>query len=144
MKQPIGKVTTARTTAQGVADTEAFIAYLDARSDVEGDKTGTVDFCMWGGMVIVAAGTWPDRFAALVSFHGGNLATEAADSPHVYSPKLKADLYIAAAENDATYPLVMAEKLIHALEDSQVSYRAETYPAPHGCRAQGPSVARSG
>ena len=91
MKQPIGKVTTARTTAQGVADTEAFIAYLDARSDVEGDKTGTVDFCMWGGMVIVAAGTWPDRFAALVSFHGGNLATEAADSPHVYSPKLKAD-----------------------------------------------------
>lgn len=99
----LGPLFVTTSNAKAVADTEAFIAYLDARSDVAGDKIGAVGFCMGGGMAIAAAGTWPDRFAAVVSFHDGNLATEAADSPHGYAPKSKADPYIAAAENDATY-----------------------------------------
>ena len=132
----LGPLFVTTSNAKAVADTEAFIAYLDARSDVAGDKIGAVGFCMGGGMAIAAAGTWPDRFAAVVSFHDGNLATEAADSPHGYAPKSKADPYIAAAENDATYPPAMAEKIMHTLEDAQVSYRAETYPTPHGCRAR--------
>ena len=118
--------------AKAAEDTEAILAYLDTRSDVESDKVGAVGFCMGGGMAIAAAGTYPARFAGVASFHGGNLATDAPDSPHSYALKLKAELYIAAAENDATYPAAMAEQFEHALNDAQVVYRAETYPAPHG------------
>lgn len=118
--------------AKAAEDTEAFLAYLDTRADVERCKMGAIGFCMGGGMAIAAAGTWPDRFAAVASFHGGNLATDAFDSPHSFAPKLEAELYIAAAQNDATYPPAMAERFERALGDAQVSYRTETYPAPHG------------
>ena len=113
-------------------DTEAFLGYLDTRSDVAGDKVGAVGFCMGGGMAIAAAGTWPDRFAAVVSFHGGNLASDAPGSPHTYAPKLQAELYIAAAENDGSYPPAMAAQFERALDEAHVRYRAETYPAAHG------------
>jgi len=113
-------------------DTEAFLAYLDTRSDVAGRKVGAVGFCMGGGMALAAAGTYPDRFAAVASFHGGNLATDAPTSPHLFAPKFEAELYIAAAENDRSYPPEMAEKFETALAQSGVRYRAETYPAAHG------------
>jgi carboxymethylenebutenolidase len=128
----LGPLYVTTSNAKAAEDTEAFLAYLDTRSDVQGEKMGAVGFCMGGGMAIAAAGTWPDRFAAVASFHGGNLATEASDSPHGFAPRLKAELYIAVAENDATYPPTMAEKFEHALRDANVTHRAETYPAPHG------------
>lgn len=118
--------------AKAAEDTEAFLAYLDARPDVRGDKVGAVGFCMGGGMAIAAAGTWPDRFAAVASFHGGNLATDAPDSPHTYAPRLRAELYIAAAENDGSYPPEMAERFETALGAARVRFRAETYAAAHG------------
>jgi carboxymethylenebutenolidase len=113
-------------------DTESFLAYLDTRSDVAGHKVGAVGFCMGGGMALAAAGTYPDRFAAVASFHGGNLATDAPTSPHLFAPKFEAELYIAAAENDRSYPPEMAEKFETALSQSGVRYRAEIYPAAHG------------
>ena len=72
-------------------DTEALLAYLDTRNDVAGRKVGAVGFCMGRGMALVAAGTYPDRFAAATSFHGGNLATDAPTSPHLLAPKLEAE-----------------------------------------------------
>ena len=113
-------------------DTEAFLGYLDTRGDIAGSKLGAVGFCMGGGMALAAAGTYPDRFAAVASFHGGNLATDAATSPHRLAPKLKAEIYVAAAENDGSYPPQMAERFETALTQAGVRYRAETYPAAHG------------
>ena len=113
-------------------DTEAYLAYLDARDDVAGRKLGAVGFCMGGGMAITAAGTWPDRFAAVASFHGGNLATDAPTSPHLLTPKIKAEMYIAAAENDASYQPAMAERFEKALAEAGMRHTAETYPAAHG------------
>lgn len=118
--------------AKAAEDTDAFLAYLDGRPDIQGDRVGAVGFCMGGGMAIAAAASRPDRFAAVASFHGGNLATDAPDSPHSYAPRLKAELYIAAAEKDGSYPPAMAEQFESALDEAHVRYRAETYPAPHG------------
>src|SRR3546814_785294 len=61
-------------------DTAGFLAYLDTRTDVAGDKVGAVGFCMGGGMAITSAATHSDHFAAVASFHGGDLA-----SPHISS-----------------------------------------------------------
>lgn len=113
-------------------DTGALLAYLDTRTDVAGKRVGAVGFCMGGGMAIAAAGTWPDRFVAVASFHGGRLATEDPASPHLFAPALKAELYIAAAQDDSSYPPDMAQRFEAALDEAGVRYRAETYPAAHG------------
>jgi carboxymethylenebutenolidase len=117
---------------KAAADTQAFLAYLDTRGDVAGSKVGAVGFCMGGGMALAAAGTWPDRFAAVASFHGGNLATDAPTSPHLFAPKLKAEIYIAAAEKDGSYPPDMARRFEQALDQNDVRFTTETYPAAHG------------
>ena len=113
-------------------DTDALLAYLDTRDDVAGRRVGAVGFCMGGGMALAAAGTYPERFAAVASFHGGNLATDAPTSPHLFAPKLKAEVYVASAENDGSYPPAMAERLETSLTQAGVRYSAETYPAAHG------------
>jgi carboxymethylenebutenolidase len=118
---------------KAAGDTGAFIVFLDTRDDVLPPKIGTVGFCMGGGMALTAAGTYPDRIAAAASFHGGNLATDAPTSPHRLAPQMKAEVYIAGADNDASYPPEMAERLEQALTDAGVRHRSEIYPgAAHG------------
>jgi carboxymethylenebutenolidase len=114
-------------------DTAALQAYLDTRSDVAGAKIGTVGFCMGGGMALTAAGTFPDRVAAAASFHGGNLATDAPDSPHLLAPQIRAEVYVAGADKDQHYPIEMAERLEKALTEAGVRHRSEIYAgAAHG------------
>ena len=114
-------------------DTESFLAYLDQCEAVEGRKVGAVGFCMGGGMAITAAGTFPSRFAAVTSFHGGSLATDASTSPHRIAPRIEAEVYVAHAENDDLCPPPMVERLSQALDDAGVRYVAETYAgAAHG------------
>jgi carboxymethylenebutenolidase len=108
-------------------DTASFINYLDTRDDVVRDKFGAVGFCMGGGMAITAAGTYPERFAAVASFHGGNLATDSPTSPHLVASRLSAEVYVAGADKDDLYPPEMASRLANALDNAGVRYRAETY-----------------
>jgi carboxymethylenebutenolidase len=112
---------------KAAADTEAFLAYLDSRDDVAGKKVGTVGFCMGGGIAITAAGFYPDRIAAVASFHGGNLATDLQVSPHLVAPKIKAELYIAGADKDHSYPPEMARRLEDSLTQAGVRYKSEIY-----------------
>jgi carboxymethylenebutenolidase len=118
--------------ARSARDTDAFLACLDARADVASGKIGAVGFCMGGGMAIAAAGTRPDRFGAVAVFHAGNLATDAPDSPHSYASRLAAEVYVAAATDDESYPPAMAERFGRALDAAGVRLSTETYPAAHG------------
>ncbi len=114
-------------------DSEALLAYLDSRSDVAGPKIGVVGFCMGGGMALTVAGTFPDRVAAVASFHGGNLATDAKTSPHLLASTIEAEVYVAAADQDGSYPPEMAARFEEALDEAGVTYRAETYEgSAHG------------
>jgi carboxymethylenebutenolidase len=108
-------------------DTASFIAYLDSRPDVAGETIGTVGFCMGGGMAVTAAAWYPDRVAAAVSFHGGRLATDEPTSPHLLLDKVKAELYIAVADNDQSYPPEMAGRFEAALNAAHVRHRTELY-----------------
>jgi len=120
-------------TDKAAEDTGAFLAYLDTRQDIAGSKVGAVGFCMGGGMAIAAAATYPSRFAAVASFHGGHLATDAATSPHLFVSRLAAEVYIASADNDGSYPASMAARLEESLTKAGVRYRAEMYAgASHG------------
>ena len=129
----VGPLTATTSNTKAAQDTEAFLAYLDTRSDVVGGKVGTVGFCMGGGMAITAAGAYPDRVAATVSFHGGRLATDEPQSPHLLVPKIRAELYIAVADNDRSCPPEMVERFKQALDAAGVRYRCEVYrDASHG------------
>ena len=108
-------------------DTGSFLAYLDSRPDVAKTKLGTVGFCMGGGMALTAAAYYPDRIGAAASFHGGNLASDQATSPHLLLGKIKAEVYVAIADNDHSYPPEMAERFEAALNAAGVKHRSDFY-----------------
>jgi carboxymethylenebutenolidase len=115
---------------KAAADTAAYLAWLDERGAAKG-KIGTVGFCMGGGMAIAVAGAYPDRIGAAVSFHGGNLATDAPNSPHLSAPAIKGEVYVAGADEDGSYPPEMHERLKAAFDAAGVTYRAEIYEGAH-------------
>lgn len=133
VRTTIGPMMATTDNGKAAADTEAFLAYLDTRGDVAAPKIGTMGFCMGGGMALTVAGHYPERVAAVASFHGGNLATDAATSPHLVAPRIKAEVYIAGADNDRSYPPEMAERLDKALSEARVKHVCEIYKgAAHG------------
>jgi carboxymethylenebutenolidase len=117
----------------GRKDAAAFVDYLAKDKHVHPGKIGTAGYCMGGGLALSTAALFPDRVAAAASFHGGRLAGDAPDSPHLSVNKIKAELYIAHAENDPSMPEEQIEKLRAALDKAHVRYEAETYKgAAHG------------
>ncbi len=120
------------TPANIMSDTRAFLDYLAAQSDVKPGGIATTGYCMGGMMSLVAAGTYPDRIVATASYHGGRLATDAPDSPHLLAPKIKSKVYVAGAIEDASFPDEMKARLEDALTKAGVDHTIETYPAKHG------------
>jgi len=120
------------TSSNIMSDTRAFLDFLAAQPDVKPGAIGTTGYCMGGLMSLMAAGTYPDRIAATASYHGGRLATDAADSPHLLAPKIKSRVYVAGAIEDASFPDEMKVKLEDALTKAGVDHKIETYPAKHG------------
>ncbi len=116
-----------------VKDTASLVAYLVGREDVAGSGIGVTGYCMGGAFSLASAGMYPDQIRAAASFHGGNLVTDSPVSPHALAPAMKACLYVAAAENDPSYPPEMAMQLEQSLSRAGVDYRCETYQgALHG------------
>jgi carboxymethylenebutenolidase len=113
-------------------DTGAVLDYLASRSDIAQPKVGTVGFCWGGGMALSMAGFYPERVAAAASYHGGRLATEQPESPHLLAPKMKARVYVAGAVEDPSFPDDMKQRLIDAFAEAHVNATVETYPARHG------------
>jgi carboxymethylenebutenolidase len=120
------------TPANIMSDTRAFLDYLAAQPDVRPGGIGTTGYCMGGLMSLTAAGTYPDRIVAAASYHGGRLATDAPDSPHLLAPKIKARVYVAGAIEDQSFPDDMKERLEQALTQARVDHKIETYQAKHG------------
>jgi len=120
------------TPANIMSDTTAFLDYIAAQPDVRPGRVATTGYCMGGLMSLTAAGTYPDRIVATASYHGGRLATDAPDSPHLLAPKMKSRVYIAGAIEDASFPDDMKARLEEALTTAGVDHTIETYPAKHG------------
>jgi carboxymethylenebutenolidase len=126
------------TSAMVMRDTAAVIAMLDARPDVRAGAMGALGYCMGGGYALAAAGTFPDRVAAAASFHGGSLATEKPDSPHTFAGRMRAKVYVGAAEIDPSFPAEQKARLERALTEAGVDHAIETYAgAKHGFAVNG-------
>lgn len=119
-------------------DTAAIVAMLDGEAAVRPGAMGALGYCMGGGYALAAAGTFPGRVAAAASFHGGSLATDKPDSPHTLAPRMKAKVYIGAAEVDPSFPDDQKVRLERALADAGVDFALETYAgAKHGFAVTG-------
>src|SRR5260370_18142655 len=110
-------------------DTGAFLAWLDAQPDAKADRVGVTGYCMGAGLALRAAGNYPDKVVAAAGFHGGRLATDEPDSPHLLARKIKAKVYIGGADEDAGFPPEQADRLGNALTAAGVDNRVEIYPA---------------
>jgi carboxymethylenebutenolidase len=78
-----------------VTDARAFIAWMDSQPQVNKKrKMGTTGYCMGGPIVMRTAAAVPERVGAGASFHGGNLVTDNADSPHLLVPHMNAQFLI--------------------------------------------------
>ncbi|HYP62334.1 MAG TPA: dienelactone hydrolase family protein [Acidocella sp.] len=116
-----------------VADMDAYIKFLAARPEVKNPVFGATGYCMGGQAALTAAGAFPGSFAAIASFHGGNLAADAPDSPHQFAGNIKARLYIAGAIEDPSFDETQKARLEKALTDAKVDHVVETYDgAYHG------------
>jgi len=115
---------------RAMTDTASFLEYLDGHPKVKGKGYGTTGYCMGGSFALGAAGTYPDKVLAAASFHGGRLATDAPNSPHVLVPKMnkKARVYVGVADKDQGHPPEATEKLEAAFTSAGIAHQIEDYP----------------
>jgi carboxymethylenebutenolidase len=108
-------------------------AYLDYLAEIAPGPVAITGYCMGGRVGWRIAAAHPDRVAALASFHGGGLVTDAADSPHRSAGQLKAELYFGHADQDASMTTEQIVALERALDEAAVRHRSELYEgAMHG------------
>jgi carboxymethylenebutenolidase len=115
-----------------LADARALLEAIGDDPAADTTRVGTVGYCMGGGVAIRVAGAFPDRVRAAASYHGGRLATDAPDSPHVTAANATAQLYVGYAEHDASFPEDQRARLETALAAAGVPHTIEKYHAAHG------------
>ena len=115
-------------------DANAFVSFLDAQKQVDRKRgIGTTGYCMGGPMTMQTAAVRADRIRAGGSFHGGGLATDKPDSPHLLVPKMKANFLFAVAENDDQRNSTEKETVRAAFAAAKLPAEIEVYTgAMHG------------
>jgi carboxymethylenebutenolidase len=132
-RETFGKLMGSTNPEKQLVDAKACLDYLARQPEVKPGPVGITGYCMGCGVVMRVAGTFPDRIAAAAGFHGGRLATDAADSPHLLAPKITAKVLVAGADEDAGFPPEQADKLRAALEAAGVEGEVTIYAgAKHG------------
>ena len=107
--------------------------YLETlREHADGTEAGVVGYCLGARLAVRTANLDPD-VVACAGFHGGGLATEEPDSPHVGLPNARAEFVFGHADNDPSMQPEAVERLGRALEAAGLTAKNEIYPeAPHG------------
>jgi carboxymethylenebutenolidase len=114
-------------------DTKAYVDFLDQQRGVLIGPLGTTGYCMGGALSLRAAAQLPQRVAAAASFHGGNLAPDDPAAVHHLAPQIRAEVYVAHADQDPSAPPEQRERLEAALDAAGVRHTSELYAgASHG------------
>lgn len=117
-----------------VRDARAFFAFLDNQTGVDATRQGALmGYCMSGSFTMFAAAAIPQRVGAIASFHGGGLATDKPDSPHLTVPQSNAKALHAIAENDDERSPQMKHLLTDAYQQADLIAHIAVYPGTlHG------------
>jgi carboxymethylenebutenolidase len=122
------------TAETAATDGKALTAWLDQQPSVDKTrKMGTTGYCMGGPLVMRTAAANPDRIGAAATFHGGGMATDKPDSPHLLIPKMKAHFLVAIAANDDAKDPEAKTTLKTAFAQASLPAKIDVYQgAKHG------------
>ena len=109
-------------------DARAMVEWLDRQPEIDTSRRiGTTGYCMGGPMVMRTVAAVPSRLGAGGTFHGGGLATDQPDSPHLLIPQTQsAMLHCVAANDDASNPEAK-ETLREAYGAANIAAEIEVY-----------------
>jgi carboxymethylenebutenolidase len=108
-------------------DCSSYIDLLTSQSCTRPGMIGVAGYCFSGKMAMFAAATRPDKVAAIASFHGGGLCTDAPTSPHLALPRIKARTYFGHADKDHSMSEEAIAKFELALAKWGGKYESEIY-----------------
>ena len=119
--------------AEVMDDTRAMLDFVDGEAKARSGKVACIGYCMSGRLVTTAAGTYPDRIAAVCSMYGVGIVTGREDSPHHLVRNIEAECYFAFAQTDSTVPDHVIPTLRAELDRHETRYRLDTWPGTeHG------------
>ncbi|MFJ6739674.1 dienelactone hydrolase family protein [Streptomyces sp. NPDC091279] len=131
--EEIFPVMRALTTELFLRDAGFYLQWLDDSPLVQEGPVALTGYCLGARLALLTAGGFPERIAAAAGFHGGRLATDAPDSPHLVAGNVTAELYFGHADEDASMPPEQQRLLEETLTAAGVRHRCEVYPgARHG------------
>lgn len=106
-------------------DAHAFLRVLDDAGAT--GPIGVVGYCMGGSRALHTAAEFPDRIRAAASFHGGGLAGDSPESPHLVAADIKARVYVGSAGVDGSFPPEQSARLAESLRRGEVDHVIENY-----------------
>lgn len=112
-------------------------AMLDALGVSAQRPAAAVGYCMSGRFALQALAEDPARIVAAASFYGTRMVTEAADSPHLWLPRIAGgEAYLCFAEHDPYVPEGVPRAVTQAMAASGATHRVEHYGGTHHGFAQ--------
>ncbi|MGW3741227.1 dienelactone hydrolase family protein [Streptomyces sp. NPDC005146] len=127
----IGPIMNSLTPDLAMRDADAYLRWLTACPLTTDGPVGITGYCMGARLALRTAGTYPERVAAVAGFHGGRLATDSPDSPHLLADRITAELYFGHADQDPSLPPEQINRLDEALTAAGVRHHSEIYPGAH-------------
>jgi carboxymethylenebutenolidase len=116
-----------------MSDAEAYLDYLRAHAEVADGPLGVVGYCMGGALALRTAALRPAEVGAAAAFHPARLATDDAGSPHLLAGRIRAEVYVASADDDPSMSPEAQARLDAALTEAGVRHVCEQYDgAQHG------------
>lgn len=121
------------TSDKALPDIDAWVAALAGLDGVAPGPIGTTGYCMGARLAVRTATAHPEVVAACGGFHGGGLATDEPDSPHLGLGKARARFVFGHADNDRSMAPDAVARLGDALRDAGLEASNVVYEgAPHG------------
>ncbi|MBD0690577.1 dienelactone hydrolase family protein [Streptomyces sp. CBMA123] len=123
----------ARSPEAVIRDADAYLTWFAGSPLVQDGPIGVTGYCLGAYLALRTAIGHPDRVAAAAGFHGGHLATDRPDSPHLEAGRITAELYFGHADQDESMTPEQITRLDEALTAAGVRHRSEVYEgAGHG------------
>ncbi|MBB4683294.1 dienelactone hydrolase family protein [Amycolatopsis jiangsuensis] len=120
-------------TAAITRDAQMYLDFFHAQEGVAEGPVVITGYCMGGLNALKVIEALPDRVKAIASFHGGRLATDDPDSPHLRVGAITGEVYFGHADQDHSMDAEQIKTLERALDEAGVTYRSEIYEgAGHG------------
>lgn len=121
------------TTDKAMPDIDRWVNAMERLDGVAPGRIGVVGYCMGARLAVRTATAHPETVAACGGFHGGGLATDDPDSPHLALGNARARFIFGHADHDRSMGPDAVARLGAALDAAGLEASNEVYPgAPHG------------